>query len=91
MDNSPEPVDNSPVTTPLRGSKGGHPAPPFLVTQHPPFGANGGCYVVTMGGAQHPPEENIYLELRATWKRITQRKSLPKVRARALPSLWITR
>ena len=88
MDNSP--VDNS-CTRHAPADNGGHPAPPFMVTQHPPFGANGGCYVVKMGGAQHPPEENIYLELRATWKRTIQRKSLPKVRARALPSLWITR
>ena len=72
-------------------NKGGHPAPPIVVTQHPQFGTNGGCYVVRMGGAEHPPEENIYLELRATEKRITQLNQLPKVRARALPSLWITR
>lgn len=91
MDNSVDnSVDNS-CTRHAPADNGGHPAPPFMVTQHPPFGANGGCWVVRMGGAQHPPEENIYLELRATEKRTIQRKSLPKVRARALPSLWITR
>ena len=71
-------------------NKGGHPAPPIVVTQHPPFGTNGGCYVVTMGGAQHPPEENNYLNTKGDLEKTTQLNQVPNCPVGQLPSLWIT-
>ncbi len=83
-------MDNSPAAAPQHPDKGGHPAPSFPGAQRPPLAINAGRWVVTMQGAQRPPEENKDLYKKSDLERITQLNQVPNCRARALPSLWIT-
>lgn len=83
-------MDNSPRVKTKAGK--------MEVTQCPPFRSPGDLHYELMEVTQRPNGGHRVTSrgehrsvLRATWKNITQRKSLPKVRARALPSLWITR
>lgn len=84
-------MDNSPCGRMLASENGVRPVYPIRGGFCTPLRPNGVHHVTRMGYTPCTPEENSYLDIRATWKRITQLNQVPKVRARALPSLWITR